>query len=337
MSLSNESGHDDRELVRHLLGQLADADAERLDELAIVDDEMAGRLRVVEDDLVDAYVRGTLEPDARLRFESHYLSSPLRREKVSFARTFVRHADAMTVAADARTAADAAAVTAGAPGWRDRFAEWLRPNGSSRWLVAAAALLLFGCAALLFEDLRLQRALTDAHRERTALDRRTQELSQQVEAERQAKLAADRELARARASPSAQAAQSTATSPESDAAPSASAPGLLALVLLPQTRGAGSVPTLTLPKSARGVAFALQLESNDFPHYQVSLNDPNTGRRLWRSTTIAPTQTRNQPTVSVVVPAGLLAPQHYSLELTGRGSTGDWHIISSYAVRIVSK
>jgi hypothetical protein len=336
--MSHQSGHDDRELVRHLLGQLADPDAERLDELAIVDDEVAGRLRVAEDDLVDAYVRGTLEPDARLRFESYYLSSPQRHRKVSFARTFVQHADTMTVAADARAAPnEAARATAGAPGWRDRFAEWLRPSGSSRWLLAAAALLLLGCAALLFEDLRLQRALTEVHRQRTALDLRTQELSQQVEEERRAKLAADRELARARASLSAQAAPSTATSPADDAAPSASALDMLALVLLPQMRSAGPVPTLALPKTARGVAFDLQLESNDYPRYQVSLKDPDTGRRLWRSTTIAPTQTRNRATVSVVVPAGVLAPQHYSLELTGRGATGDGPIVGSYAVRIVSR
>ena len=46
-------------------------------------------MRDVENDLVDAYVRGTLDADTRTRFESFYMSSPRRRAKVRFARAFL--------------------------------------------------------------------------------------------------------------------------------------------------------------------------------------------------------------------------------------------------------
>jgi hypothetical protein len=47
---------------------------------------VASRLCAVENDLVDAYVRGTLAGGMLERFESFYLASPRRHEKVMIAR-----------------------------------------------------------------------------------------------------------------------------------------------------------------------------------------------------------------------------------------------------------
>src|SRR5215470_9307521 len=93
MSLSHEIAVHDQQLVRYLLGQVTPDEADRIDELSVVDDDIAARLRSVEDDLVDAYVRGALSGDTLARFESYYLSSPLRRERVRFARSFVPAVD----------------------------------------------------------------------------------------------------------------------------------------------------------------------------------------------------------------------------------------------------
>src|SRR6266542_2247099 len=97
MSLSHASGPDDAQLVRYLLGLLPDEEAEHVDELTVADDDVAWRVRGVENDLVDAYVRGTLDGEALARFESFYLSSPLRRAKVTFAKGFVPATDAAAV------------------------------------------------------------------------------------------------------------------------------------------------------------------------------------------------------------------------------------------------
>src|SRR4051794_35821613 len=83
----------DQRLVSYLIGRLSADDVERLDELSIVDDAVAERLRVVEEDLVDAYVVGSLQGDILLGFESVYLDSPLRREKVALARRFLSAID----------------------------------------------------------------------------------------------------------------------------------------------------------------------------------------------------------------------------------------------------
>jgi hypothetical protein len=110
----------------------------------------------------------------------------------------------------------------------------------------------------------------------------------------------------------------------------------LALVLLPQTRAIGQIPTLAIPPGTDRALFDLRLESNDFPTYQVALKDPATNRILWQSVQLTIASPNDQPRLNISVPANLLRPQHYSFEVTGRTAAGSAEIIGSYAVQIVS-
>jgi hypothetical protein len=301
MPLSHETAHDDQELIQYLLGLLPRDAADRLDEASVIDDDFAARLHQVEDDLVDAYVRGELSGDTLRRFEAHYLSSPLRRERVMFARTFVPTVD-----------------RAGAPvvvrWWRDRIA--IRMSA-----FALAAVLLVACGALAIQALRLGRGLSVAESERVASDRRVHDLEQQVAALRAANADAAKALERARESVAA---------PASNALP-------IALVLMPQTRALGPVPTLSLPPGAERIRFDLRLESNDFPRYRVELRDPGANRIVWRGDWAAAPAPGSQPSVQVGVPAGVLKPQHYTLDLSGRGRDGRAEVVGSYTFQIVPR
>src|SRR4051794_21549435 len=176
MPLPDKPRYDDEQLVQYLLGLLPSEDAERLDEASIADDDVSARLRAAEDDLVDAYVRGTLLGETRTRFESHYLSSPRRRERVAAARTFVRTVD---------RAARQGQVAKGAGSMGPK----LVPT-----LAVAAVLCLMAAGALLFQTVRLSRGLTVAQNDRVVLDRQTVELQQQVNDLRSANATATGEL-----------------------------------------------------------------------------------------------------------------------------------------------
>ena len=80
-------------MIQYLLGTLPEAETERFDALSVADPEFANELTAIEKNLVDAYVEGELTGPTLERFESHYLASPLRREKVEFARAFHNFAD----------------------------------------------------------------------------------------------------------------------------------------------------------------------------------------------------------------------------------------------------
>lgn len=152
--------YDDQFVIRYLLGDMPEDQAERLDELSIADDEFADRLTAVENELVDAYVRGELAGATRDRFQSHYLSSPRRREKVNFAESLM-------------VLSDRAAADVGARGWR----WWDR----SPVLAAAACVLLIAAGFLTYQNYGLRTELLRTQQERGALERGEREARSQLE------------------------------------------------------------------------------------------------------------------------------------------------------------
>src|SRR5580765_1579584 len=152
MSVPCESIPDDRQLVCYVLGLLPEEEAERLDEQSIVLDEVAARLTCVENDLVDAYVSGTLDRDILERFESCYLASPRRRDKVRFAERFLSAVDRSPTPAVrvAHTPPSGADQIQGIPGLAARPGTHARvaPRARLAWSLAAAAMLLLACGIL---------------------------------------------------------------------------------------------------------------------------------------------------------------------------------------------
>jgi hypothetical protein len=339
MSLLHESGPDDQQLIRYLLGQLPEEDAEILDEASIADDEIAGRLRVVEDDLVDAYASGNLAGESLQRFESYYLSSPRRREKVRFAGSLLRTVNqpaALDTAVDTHVPE---AFVAEPPRVRPFSPKQSILRRSESWwqLAAIAALFVLGCGALLLWGARLRSGLSQAERQSAVLERRARELEQQLLDQRAANAEAAKELARVRASMAELARQGAGDGAPERSGSAAQTIGTIAVVLLPQTRGVGPVTALAVPQGMARVSFELRLESNEFPLYQVVVRDPATNQAIWRSDRLAATSAGDQPAVVVAVPAGLLKAQHYSLELIGQGAAGRTQIVGSYIVQIVSR
>jgi hypothetical protein len=132
--LAPDAVPDDRQLLRYLLGRMPPEQSERLDEASIVDDHIASRLRVLEDDLIDDYVRDTLDRKTRYYFERVYLASPRRLERLMFAARFVAAVD--------RAPERAGAVT-DRPS-RRRLVGWS--------LVAVPAVLLLASVVFFFHD-----------------------------------------------------------------------------------------------------------------------------------------------------------------------------------------
>lgn len=305
MTVSRDSVHDDQ-LVRYLLGLLPDDEAERLDQLSVSSNEVAWQLRVAEDDLVDAYVRGTLDAAAVERFESFYLSSERRRQKVKFARTFVAAVDRRGRAPESPSLHP---VTV--------------PRSKAVWGLAAAAAVLLLAGFSLREYLRLRTDLTVAQSVSVGLSNRASELERQLNDTRLADAATARELESLR----------TRAPVQGSPPPSAA----IALVLLPQTRSLGPIPTIAVPDGANLVALELRLESNGFARYQAALKDPGTNRIIWRRDKVMARGGDRMPTVALSIPASVLKSQHYSLELNGTSASGEAEVAGSYVFQVVRR
>ena len=316
--------YNDQILTAYLLGLLPEKETERLDELSITDDELVVRLSVVENDLVDAYVHGELSGQTLDRFNLYYLSSPRRQHKVRFAETF------QGVHGRVATAGIEDAVKPSQTSTRRRF--FAVPRLAMGWgLAAAAFLMLLTVGYLLLENVRLRNSITHAQAERAALQQREQELQGLLDQQKSDDAETVRELERVRESLAQVEQQLGNIGDKSQIS------GIVSFVLSPQTRGAGHIPAIDLQRTTESVALQLVLESDDFPAYQVALQNPATNQIIWRSGKLKARSRGQSKTVSVRLPASLLKPQNYSLELNGIPTTGAAEIISSYPLKVVLK
>ena len=84
--MSSGSNQEDR-LVQYLLGLMPEEEAARMEEVYLANDELNDDLQAAERELIDRYVEGSLSKTERDQFESFFLCSPGRHEKLRFART----------------------------------------------------------------------------------------------------------------------------------------------------------------------------------------------------------------------------------------------------------
>ena len=312
MSLARGEPPDDHLLVRYLIGSLPDDEAERLDELSITSDDVAMRLRALEHDLVDAYVKGELSGETLDLFRSHYLSSPAKRERVRFAQTLLAY----------RTAPAAASTTAATS--IPRRSAW--PRAVPLWALAAAALLFLAASGyLLTDNVRLQREIGESRHARAAADERERQLQQQLADQQAANSEAARELARAR---DALAQRGAAGRPQS------SGGGVLSFVLLPMTRGANDLPTISIPRGTAAVTLRPTLDVDEYPRYQIALIDPAANRIVSRAANLRATSSGGTKSLSIIVAANLLKPQVYRIDVSGVPASGAAELIASYSFAV---
>jgi hypothetical protein len=342
-----ESMNDEQKISNYLLGALPETEAERLDELSVANDEFAARMRVVENDLVDAYVKGELSGKTLKRFESHYLASPMRREKVRFAQAFLGFADKAAIAQvkDRKAAAGVRSEPEQVPSSGSFWQKFFRVQRLSlQWgLATAALLLLLAGGYFLFENARLRNQMTVAETERETLRQREQELQKQLADERSTDAAKATELERVRER-LAQLEQQRVNQQSAKTATATNQPQtrteakdlhIVSLTLEPQMRGASQIPTVTVPPGTDYVAFQLELEANDFSAYRVALKNLASNQIIWQSGKLH--ASAKSKTIAVGLRAGLLKPQIYVLELSGLPISGTVETISSYTFKVETR
>ena len=83
-----------KEVRRYLLGQLEEAEQERIELQLLTDPSFGEEFDTVVDELTDQYVRDELTDDERKRAEKYFLNTPVRQQKLEFAKELLSHADA---------------------------------------------------------------------------------------------------------------------------------------------------------------------------------------------------------------------------------------------------
>lgn len=91
--MKNDAGGEEH-LVRYLLGELPEEEMLKLEESYFLDEGAFDNLQAAERELIDRYLEGRLSRRERNKFETFFLSSPARKEKLRFAKNFRRYLSA---------------------------------------------------------------------------------------------------------------------------------------------------------------------------------------------------------------------------------------------------
>lgn len=323
-------------ITKYLLGSLTGAEAERFDELSLTDDEFAAALSVAENDLVDAYVQGELTGDAADQFKSHYLASPLRRNKVEFAQAFQHWSEKKAIAHSRELGEQDRPQKRKNRGGFSAWSIFGAPRPAIQWGFAATALALIVVVGLLgVQNIRQREQLTNTRLQHAELVQREKELQKEIETQRSASAETAQELARARTERERlelelKSAQVQGTS--------LSLPGegrIVSLILAPPLRGAGQPPSVSIKPGTRFVAAQLILENNDHSAYRVALIDPANNETVWRSANLRPRTKGDSRVIGVSFPATLLTRHNYILRVAGSLRAGGTDIVGDYPFKVV--
>jgi hypothetical protein len=303
--MATKADSQERLMRRYLLGELPESEQSALEEQYFSDSERLDEVWAVENQLVDDYARGRLSRKERKRFESHYLSSPRRHERVAFARTLIEAADE-----------EAANVVETISSWRNRLMAAFR-GPQLAWGLSLAALLLIvvGGAWFLTERSRLQDQLAALRSERAATQERERKLADQIAAERRQndQLAAELERLRERETPR---------------------PAIFSFLLTSSLlRGGGEPQSLTIPRDADQVELRMRLEANDYTSYQAVIRTVE-GAGVFSIRNIKPRATGNGATLALKAPATKLSAGDYILTLSGLTPAGAAEEANRYFFRV---
>jgi hypothetical protein len=314
-------------ITQYLLGSLPAAEVERLDELSFTDEDFVAALKAAEADLVDAYVQADLADAAFDQFKSHYLSSPIRRERFEFARAFQTWAEVNAINNPTVVGSKTRVEPPGKANLFSRFGFSRIPRLA--WGFAIVAVLLCGGIGLLaLQNVRLRQQIILTQARQDELRQRDQELQKEIANQRLAASDVQQELEQVRTERERLEQESKTRRPQQ-------AGEVLSLIFSPMLRGAGTIPKLSLNPATASVAALLQLEPNEYRTYKVELFDQTSHRMLWHSGQLKASGYGEHKSVRAVFPAALLKSNSYTFRLSGVNSTGTAEVMSDYPFQVV--
>jgi hypothetical protein len=327
----SNSTNQNQVITQYLLGTLPEIETERLDELSVASEEFAESLSATENDLIDSYLQGELSGTMLAQFESHYLASPVRRERLEFAEAFQVFARNQTVFDDSSISAPADLGKKRKGGWLSTLSIFGGQYPALQWGLATAAVVVIAAGAFLLVQnarLRQQMSLEQAHRDE--LQQREMQLQKELDQQRARNTAIEQELAQVRQERARfeEELKNSGKLPISETA-------IASFVLTPQMRGVGQAQSVSISVNTSRVTMRLNLEPNDYGTFAVALIDQSNHQVLWRSGKLKAIPKGEDRAINVSFPADLLKSQGYALQVSGISARGDSEALSDYPFKVV--
>lgn len=330
--MTNDNKNQDL-IKRYLLGEADGSEAERLEDLYFADDEAFEQLSIGEDELVADYAQNRLTPVERERFETVFLRTSERQDKVRLAVNLYKAAQQENIVFAAETSKQNAFDNETAFGFWQQLLSFLRNRQPAAQLSFAAIVLILVLGGVWFifrNNQKMQEDLT------ARLDTPTPAASVTPTIEN---INSPQIL---------QNANSKATTQKSPTAPVKETPrntNQTALPAPPQekthapvtaflalsvggVRSGGETKTLQLAPETTDIRLKLDFETDEFKDFTADVSTVD-GRVVWRGQAVS-NKSQTARSVSVNLPARRLAPGDYLVKLSGKSKTGASRTIEEY-------
>lgn len=330
--------------VQYLFGELAEAERDVFEERLFTDEDFSLFLDDVENDLIDEYIRGELEFEEKRKFESKYLTSESRRERVDLARTlntevFEKEKKIVTSVAEKATF------------WQFIAGFFKVPNlALAGGLAAIILLVLIGGIFLITQQGGNQEIVgannsnimenpTPIQEDPTPeISPKTEEnLSEDNQTKTNNLSESNKNVLEANAKPTPKPQKTNSNKPEKKQTPKPvkkqpntvpQKPRVFAFSLLPPLRSS-QTPVLNIPSTAQTVR--LQLFDNFGQKYEkfiIELND-SSGKTVW-SEEIRASKKRPQKSITINIPNAQLKIGNYEIAVNGITKEGKVEEINFY-------
>lgn len=304
---------------KYLLGNLSQAEQEKLEERLMTEDDVFSQVLVHEDELIDEYLVGSLPAPERDAFEKHFLTTPERRQKLGFARSLTKYVEASSPTKSPLTQ----------PSFVKALMALLRVQQPAvQYSFAAIALVLtVGIFWPILEVVKLQNEAAQMRAHQTTSltafnglsqqigeeQKRSQDLMEQLRQQQQSRTALEEQLA------------------------SMQRPAIVSFPLTPGlVRDFGAMKKLIIPPATELAQLSLSVDGENYDNYRAVLQGAS-GEEVLSLNRLSITRKNGIGTIVMPIPVGLLEPGDYIVKLIGLKSGSSPEDIGKYYFRVLRK
>lgn len=310
----------------YLLGVLPEEESSRLEDRYFADDRLFEELELEEDELIDGYIRKSLDENDRKLFEQAMRRSKRLNERVAFARVLLK-----------KTAKQPVLAPAPAPSWWASIKAFFAGPAVLKSAFATVLLLVvIGAVFFSVERGRLQQESQQLAQQRSALEEQQRQLRRQIDEAQSETQRLTTDLQNQKQTVDKLKQQLETTEQQlAQIKPQTRGVSVASIGLFPAgVRGSGDLETFTVQPDQNQIRLDLNLDNDEYPMYRVSIEPAN------RAPELPPVRAHGPPSqrlISVQFRANQLNAGDYIVKVTGRTPSGDYEPVTSYRFRLVKK
>lgn len=343
----NKDKYNNQKITDYLLDSLEEEEKEQFDELSFTDESFVEQMNVVEKDLIDDYVNGELLGEQLKQFETYYLASPMRREKVEFAKLFQVFAEKEKSEENSneKILAENKSKNVSSDSF-NIFDVFRNPKLLMQMGFVSILLLVVGLVIWLLVNNYQPKNSEIVKKTPTPQIKITPKQLPTQQSTKES-LTNTNEVVTQTPTPKVLPTEEKTVEPKPNATLPKKTPTqtpntlpritVATFTLTPQMRGTNQLKRLAISPQTKTIAMRLQLEFDEFLTYTTSLVDQSSGKTLWQSSLLKSDKSGENIAINIQFPAKLLQNKIYTIKVSGINKEGKSESFGNYPFQAMIK